>query len=164
MNLKFMDCFFAVDREDRYGFIQSHFYTAHPQKIPTINAKRRIKMKRRALIKIYSSCFNMDSVYEYFVFREVISRINDAFEFKKPRATLGHWIPLSQFGNHHVNNWVIQSRIDNNEAGDEIPTTSMWTYDEQIEQIEKILSKCDNEDGKEFVRESYKLLQEVYHG
>lgn len=161
-----MNCFFEIDRQARMDFISIHNYTFMEQKIPTFNPKRRAKLKRKTLIKIYTQCFNIDSIYEYFLFREVISRINDCFypgERRKPVATLGHWIPLSKGGHHCVDNWIIQSTIENNALSDYVPLEEKWSFNTQIKKIEQMLKNPIKPENVEKVRELYPLLAEVFN-
>lgn len=144
MNTDFMNIFFERDRETRLEFIQSHFYTASPQKLPTIKPQKRVKLKRKQIIKIYTTCFNMDTVYEYDVIREMIYRINDCFGYKKPRATMGHHIPLNAGGDHSNKNWFIQERLENTKEGNNLPLTPKMSWSEQVLHILKIVEDCPN--------------------
>lgn len=142
--MNFMNTFYDRDREARFDFIQSHYYTAAPQKIPTIKEKKRVKLKRKQLIKIYTASFNMDSVYEHDVIREMIARINDCFDPKFPRATMGHHIPLNAGGHHCNANWFIQDRDINTQQGNKLPETAKMSWNEQVFHIFEILKDTPN--------------------
>lgn len=162
--MNFMDAFFARDREARFDFITTHLYTATPQRLPTISPDKRVKLKTRQLLKIYASLFNVDSIYEYDVIREIICRINDCYGYKKPRATLGHWIPMGSGGDHAVHNWFIQERLANTYQGDKIPTEPKWSFERQIQEIEKLLVDVPHPENVAKVRSMYTALMEIYHG
>lgn len=158
MKLNYIRPFFDIDREARLEFINSHEYEGREQKLPTFKGKSRKNKKRKRLILIYTSLFCMDSMYEYFIFREVISRINDA---KLNTASLGHWIPLTKFGHHCVSNWMIQSVELNGIMADEVPAFDRPSYKEQIKHIEHMI-KDFSECQKRSVRDMYNKLKEVY--
>lgn len=158
----FMDIFYERDRETRFDFIQSHFYTAEPQKIPSIKPQKRLKLKRKQLIKIYTTCFNMDNVYEHDVIREMICRINDCFGYKKPRATMGHHVPLGAGGDHSNENWYIQSRDSNTNQGNDLPLTAKMSWDEQVMHIFEILKDCPNVSKVQDVIDFLPRYEEIY--
>lgn len=162
--MDFMDSFYDRSREQRFDFIQSHFYTACPQKMPTIKKNKIGKLKRRQLIKIYTTCFNMDTVYEHDVIREMISRINDCFGYKKPRATMGHHIPLGAGGAHSNENWYIQSATENTRQGDLLPLTPKMDWKEQVDHIFDILKDCPNVSKVQDVIDFLPRYEEIYDG
>lgn len=164
MNTDFMDIFFVRDRATRFEFIQSHYYTASPQKIPTIKDQKRPKLKRKQLIKIYTTCFNMDTVYEYDVIREMICRINDCFGYKKPRATMGHHIPLNAGGHHSNENWYIQSTAENTRQGNLLPLTPKMDWHEQVNHIFEILKDCPQVSKVQDVIDFLPIYEGIYDG
>lgn len=157
-----MKAFFDRNRQDRLDFIQSHFYTAIEQKFPETQPPFPRFRKRRKLIKKYTDLFNMDNVYEHDVFREMIARINDCFDYKVPVVTLGHWIPLAKGGKHCCKNWIIQIRIDNEQQADEIPDCEKLTWQEQIDYISELLKLCPKPEKVKHVTDFLKTFQEVY--
>lgn len=160
--MSYMDIFFDRDRDTRFEFIQSHYYVASPQKIPSIKPKKRVKLKRKQIIKIYTASFNMDTVYEYDVIREMISRINDCFGYEKPRATMGHHIPLNAGGDHSNKNWYIQERLANTRDGNLLPLKPKPTWDEQVFQIFEMLKGCPKIDKIQDVIEFLPTYEGIY--
>ncbi|QHJ78910.1 MAG: hypothetical protein [Caudoviricetes sp.] len=157
-----MNSYYDVERSERRDFINSHFYTGCPQKIPTINPFKRVRMKRKQLIKIYVKNYNMDTIYEIWTIRELIALINDEAEKQcRPIATLGHWIPLSIGGHDTVSNWFIQSAAENTSQGSKIISNQKWSYEKQIDHIERMIKNHSDEKKKE-IRDFYKVFAEVY--
>lgn len=175
--------YFGLSREERLSFIDSHYYTFMPNDIPDSvfsegnksrkNHRRRVEeikktdrdyvpspqSKRKHILKCTVKYFNMDNIYEDFVFREMIAKINDCFE--TPIASLDHWIPIAKGGKHHGSNWVVISNKANEIYADDVKLEKP-TWRKQRNIIEKMLNKSKNREKVREVRQFYNKFFEVY--
>lgn len=160
----------GMDFEDRDSFVRSHRYDAKNSNHFVLNTEG---LKREKAINRYYPHYTVDNYYEYCVFRNLITLLNQYGRMLKPdgsptrRAfTLGHWKPLVKGGEHHAANWVIQTQEDNNKAGEKLPEQDYkWSLKEQIDYImSKINFNFVDESKLQEMQKYIMMLGKVYNG
>lgn len=121
--------------EEREEWIDQHEYD--PTNVNWCNLNT-YTLKRCDGVIAYYPTYTLDNLYEYFVFRNLIVNLNKAGRLRKNKEfTLGHYIPFKRGGEHFPSNWIIQTRAENNRAGDYVPNNKKkWTWEKQLRYIE----------------------------
>ncbi len=124
----------SLSFEDRDDFVRSHIYRSSGSRVIKLDTTH---LTRDRAISAYYPEYSLDNLYEYCVFRNLITLLNQYGRLeKKRRFTLGHWLPLSRGGTHTPNNWIIQTYSDNQLQKDDLPASSTkWTLSQQTEYI-----------------------------
>lgn len=126
--------------EDRDDFVRSHRYDKENSNTFVLNTEG---LKRTAALGRYYPHYTVDNLYEYCIFRNLITLLNqyaklfkaDGVTPSKRAFTLGHWKPLVKGGAHHRSNWFIQTFEENMKAGETVPVGEKWSLKEQVDYI-----------------------------
>lgn len=120
--------------EEREEWIDNHVYDSSNLNWCDIDV---VGLSRDNALRAYYAVYTVDNLYQYFVFRSLITNLNLAGRLKNNKAfTLGHYIPFRRGGVHFPSNWIIQTRKENSLAGDTIPKVKeKWTWDKQMRYI-----------------------------
>lgn len=154
----------SLSFEDRDDFVRSHLYNPKGSRYIRLNTDG---MKREKAVSAYYPQYSVDNLYEYCVFRNLITLLNQYGRLTgKRQFTLGHWKPLFRGGEHIAMNWVIQTYADNQSQGDDLPPSdTKWSLKEQVEYI---MSKINfNFVDDKFLKDMQKyvmMLGKVYNG
>ncbi|HBM9818855.1 TPA: hypothetical protein L1I59_005348 [Escherichia coli] len=119
--------------EERQEFIDSHQYD--PSNSNHMILWNRESTRERALFRYYPY-YTIDNLYECFVVKNTITVLNKLCRYTGSQSfTLGHHKPVTKGGEHHCANWFIQTKLDNQKQGDNLPSTPKMTYEEQEKYI-----------------------------
>lgn len=159
----------SMSFEDRDHFVRSHKYNPENSNHFVINTDN---LKREAAMGRYYVHYTLDNLYEYCVFRNLITLLDQYARLLKTdgsptkRAfTLGHWKPLVHGGEHHASNWIIQTKMDNERSGETIHPTDKWSLEYQIHYImSKINFNFVDESKLKEMRLYIKMLGKCYNG
>lgn len=122
-----------LDFQDREDFLFSHKYDRQNSNWMKLNHEG---LTRKKIIARYFPHYTVDNLYEHCFFKNFITVINEEFGLEKNHQfTLGHHIPLNKGGAHHVSNWFIQAKKDNQIQGDNLPDCPLMSYEEQIDYL-----------------------------
>lgn len=155
---------YSLDFEDRDHFVRRHIYDRKGSRYISINTDG---LRRDRAIGAYYPHYSLDNLYEYCVFRNLITLLNKYGRLTgKRQFTLGHWKPLYRGGEHIASNWIIQTYADNQNQGDDLPPSdSKWSLSEQVSYI---ISKINyNFVDDIFLSDMQKYIQmlgKVYNG
>ncbi len=154
----------SLSFEDRDDFIRSHRYSFGHSKAIKLDTEG---LNRDRATSAYYPHYTVDNLFEYCVFRNLITLLNKYGRLPKKRQfTLGHWLPMSRGGTHTSENWIIQTYEDNQKQSDDLPPhPTKWTLNQQIDYIKTTTTYLFVDDTVLQDMQKYiDLLGRVYYG
>lgn len=155
---------YSLDFEDRDHFVNNHSYDNNGSRYISLNTS---DLKRERAIGAYYPHYSVDNLFEYCVFRNLITLLNKYARLTKKRQfTLGHWKPLYRGGEHIASNWIIQTYEDNQRQGDDLPPhPDKWELETQTQYIlSKINFSFVDDSVLQDIQKYIKMLGKVYYG
>lgn len=154
----------SLSFEDRDDFVRSHVYRAEGSRGITLNTEG---LNRDRATSAYYPHYSVDNLFEYCVFRNLITLLNKYARLTgKRQFTLGHWKPMFKGGTHTAENWVIQTYEDNQKQGDDLPPyPEKWSLQEQVQYItSKINYNFVDDTVLRDILKYIQMLERVYYG
>jgi hypothetical protein len=157
--------------EERAEFIETYrpnYVRSESLRQSDVYKRRRYLHRhvRRRHVRLATSLFTVDNVYEHFVFKNTVAILNKMYG--TAHFTIGHHIPLGRGGHHHRTNWFIQLGKENHQLGDEVPKQrNKMGFKSQVKHLKDYMKKHEEEyqplvDLKEELEYHLELLKEVY--
>lgn len=147
--------------EEREEWIDNHNYDPSNLNWCSLDVGN---LSRDNALRAYYSVYTVDNLYQYYVFRSLIVNLNLAGRLKNNKAfTLGHYIPFRKGGVHFPCNWIIQTRKENNLAGDTMPRfKDKWTWEKQMGYINAHLPPNLKEPYASRAKEMMRIVKSFY--